>query len=183
MLHQAETAHLMLIDVQERLFPVIHDGEAMCANALRLVRGAAILGVPVTVSEQYVKGLGATLAPLRAVAPDAPRFEKMHFSAARNDAIRDHVARLAINGRDHLVLAGIEAHVCVLQTALDFIAQGHNVTVVADAVASRTPANHRLALDRLARAGAHVASTEMVLFEWTRVAGTERFRAISKLIK
>lgn len=176
----ASRAALIVIDVQERLLPAMAGGEVVVTSIVRLLKGAALLDVPVLASEQYRKGLGPMVAPLAALLPDRARIEKIAFSCADEPRF---VAPLEALGRNQVVLAGIEAHVCVLQTALDLKETGYHVFVVADAVASRVPSSRDAALARLARAGIHVVTTEMVLFEWLGRAGTDQFKQISALVK
>ena len=157
--------------------PVIHERAEVERNIERLIRGAHVLGVPVVVTEQYVKGLGPTVAPLRAALEETGGYrpiEKDCFSAQRC---------LPALERRQVLLAGVETHVCVYQTAIDLLAAGVGVWIVADAVSSRTPRNRDIALGRLVSEGAKSSSTEMALFEMLGVAGTEEFRAISKLVK
>lgn len=168
---------LAVIDVQEKLMPVIHGADAVARNVDRLIRGMHILGVPVVLTEQYVKGLGRTIEPVRRALEETSGYapiEKSCFSAAEH---------LASHGRDQVIVAGVEAHVCVYQTILDLRTSGLDVTVVADAVSSRTPENKEIALRRLVAEGARLSSTEMLLFELARVSGTDEFRAISRLVK
>jgi isochorismate hydrolase len=176
-------AVLVVIDVQERLMPVIHDRFAVEQNLERLIRGVHILGVPTLVTEQYVKGLGATVEPLRRALEEASGYrpmEKQCFSAHGCDAFSTQLSALE---RDQILLTGVEAHVCVYQTALDLMNAGLEVTIVADAISSRTAQNKEIALRRLLGEGAKLASTEMVLFELLAVSGTAEFRAVSRLIK
>ena len=134
----------------------------MLARTLILVKAARALGLPVTASEQYPKGLGPTVAPLRAELGNRPVFAKLAFSCAPRPALAD---RLASRGRPQIVVAGIEAHVCVLQSALDFAAGGYDVFAVADAMGSRASQSEALAHGRLRGAAVAVVNTEMVLFE------------------
>jgi nicotinamidase-related amidase len=134
--------------------------------------------VPIFASEQYPKGLGGTLPQFVDLA--SRRMEKLEFSAYANPAIQDALKRA---GQSQLVLCGVEAHVCVLQTGLDLIEAGYQVFVVADAVASRRPDSREVALHRVARAGATLITVEMALFEWLRSASAPEFRSISKLIR
>jgi nicotinamidase-related amidase len=165
-------AVLFVIDVQEKLMPVISNHKAIERNIERLIRGAKILGVPIVVTEQYVKGLGHTVAPLRdALGDDYKPIEKACFSGYRQ------------LDRKQVIVAGIETHVCVYQTVSDLLANGYEVTIVADAVSSRAEENKDIALRRMLADGAKLSSTEMVLFELTAVSGTDEFRAISKLVK
>jgi nicotinamidase-related amidase len=168
---------LVIIDVQEKLMPVIDDAAAVIRNIERLVRGCHILGVPVLVTEQYVKGLGPTVEPLRRAIEETSGYaplEKSCFSAA---------AQLGELERTQVLVVGVETHVCVYQTVEDLLARGLSVSVVADAVSSRTAQNRDLALRRLASDGALLTTTEMALFELTVAAGTDEFRAISRLVK
>ncbi len=183
MLLDRAQAQLLVVDVQDRLVPAMHDGEAMTGRCAVLMQAAQRLGIPVTISEQYRKGLGPTVARLIDAAGDAPVMEKMHFSCAADPGIAAHVDGLARAGRSQLVICGIEAHVCVTQSAVGFKAAGLSVTVVADAVTSRAPVSVTLALARMSAAGVTVVNTEMTLFEWLHQAGTPEFKELSKLIK
>lgn len=161
--------------------PVIHEAEATARNIERLIRGAQILGIPVIVTEQYTKGLGVTIEPLRNALGDTYRpIEKDCFSAY---GCAPFGAQLAALERQQILLCGVETHVCVYQTAGDLLGAGYAVQIVADAVSSRTPENKEIALRRLASDGVKLSSTEMALFELTRVSGTDEFRAISRLVK
>jgi nicotinamidase-related amidase len=181
-------SHLLLIDMQERFLPVIPamaenppDGEQICGKACKqLLAGAALLGVATTITEQYPKGLGATLGYLAAAAPAAARLTKMHFSAWDDAAARAH---FGAGGREQFVLCGVEAHVCVLHTAADLLAAGKTVVVAGDAVASRSAPHRAMALATLRDLGALVVPAESVLMRWQRVAGTPAFKAISALIR
>jgi len=174
------TAGLAVVDIQERLLPVIAGKEAMLQNILRLIKGAAILQLPVLITEQYPKGLGKTVQDIAdTLVPFAP-FEKLTFSACGSDQF---LSSLKSQNRNQIVLCGIEAHVCVLQTCLDLIAEGFRVFVAADAIASRAPENRLSALDRMRSAGAVIISTEMALFEMLERAGTPEFKQIRDLVK
>lgn len=180
MLMDAARASLLIVDVQQNLGPVMAEPRQVYRHCTLLLRAAARLAVPVTISEQYPKGLGPTMGELLAEAPDGVVVEKLHFSCAAEPAI---LGRLQGFARPQVVVAGIEAHVCVLQTCLGLQAAGFEVFVVADACSSRKQENHDLALRRLAAAGVGVVSTEMVVFEWLAVAGTDAFRDLIKLVK
>jgi len=184
MLLDASRSHLFVVDVQQRLFPAILDGEKLLPRIGILLRAAERLAVPVTVTEQYPKGLGPTVDGVRDALPgNAVVLEKMTFSAAYDEAIRERVEGLKREGRDQLVICGTEAHVCVLQSALKFRQMGFEVAVVADAVSSRAAESVSAACARLLHAGCHWVTTEMVVFEWLGRAGTDDFRALSALIK
>lgn len=180
MLLSAHETLLLAIDIQERLLPAMQDGERVVHNTGILLQAAAALRVPALLTEQYPRGLGGTVAQVRAAAGDSAVLEKMHFSAWREPTIRDRIVSTA---RSQVVIAGIEAHVCVLQTALDLAAEGRRVMVVADAVSSRQADSVALAHARLQAAGVGLATTEMCLFEWLGTASHPEFKALSKLIR
>jgi len=173
----AEKSCLLVVDVQERLIPAIHDGERVIRNTGWLMRIAGELGVPVLMSEQYPRGLGHTVAELRDLMPAGEIVEKLHFSCAASPECRK---RLDVIGRRQVVVAGIEAHVCVLQTALGLLRDGFEVYVVAEATSSRRAADAELAVERLRHDGVRIVGREMVAFEWLHRAGTDRFRDVSK---
>ena len=176
-------SQLLVVDVQERLLPAMFEGERMVDRCAILMQAAGRLGIPVTISEQYRKGLGATVNRLDNIKGDAAVLEKMHFSCAADPALRDHIQHLATNGRQQLVVCGIESHVCVMQSVLGFKEMGLDVYVPIDAITSRQPASVDVALRRMSDAGIHQVNTEMTLFEWLNVAGTPEFKELSKLIK
>jgi len=173
-------AALVVVDIQERLLPAIFEKERVVQNAVRLVKGAAILGVPVLATEQYRKGLGATVVEVAAAIPGFAPIEKLAFSAC---GAAGFTSVLRATNASDAILCGIEAHVCVSQTCLDLLAEGFRVVVVADAVSSRTPENYRFGLDRMRAAGAVIVSTEMLLFELLEQAGTDEFKQILALVK
>jgi nicotinamidase-related amidase len=178
MLLERTKSLVLLVDMQERLVPSIADAGDLTARCGILLRAAYELGVPILASEQYPKGLGTTIPALAEFA--TRRLEKVEFSAYANNAIKDELTRA---GQPQIVLAGIEAHVCVLQTGLELIDAGFQVFAVADAVSSRRPESREVALHRIARAGATLITAEMALFEWLRSASAPEFRSISKLIR
>ena len=163
--------------------PVMHDGEAITRNIERLIRGCKVLDVPLLLTEQYVKGLGCTIAPIRDAASETSGYapiEKMCFSAFANGEI---LAEMRSLKKKQILVAGIETHVCVYQTVSDLLANGYEVTLIADAVSSRTAANRDIAIRRMTSGGAKLSSTEMALFELLFESGTDEFRAIAKLVK
>ncbi len=172
-------SRLLIVDVQEKLLPAIPVAETLTYNCRRLIEGARLLQVPVSATEQYPKGLGSTVAELKELLDEAP--DKVRFSCA--EVLDWGSAANQDDSRDQIVVAGMEAHVCVLQTALDFLAQGFRVFVPADAVGSRFKLDWKIGLERLSAAGAVVTTTESVLFEWCESAGSPEFREISKLIR
>jgi len=157
--------------------PAIRDGDVVVARAVRLAEAARLLDVPVLVTEQYPAGLGPTVPPLAAY-PQAV-LPKTTFSAAGDPAL----TALLPAGTAEIVVAGCEAHVCVLQTVLGLISQGHRVVLASDAVGSRDPADHAVALDRARHHGAEIVTSEMVLFEWLRDSRHPKFREVQKLLK
>ncbi len=175
---------LAVIDMQERLMPAIAGADAVTQAAGILIEAARHLDVPVVVTEQYPKGLGPTVEAIAGRLPNgAAVIEKMTFSAVRN---RDFAARLEglkAGGRDHVVVCGVESHVCVMQTAADLGSGGYTVHVVADACGSRAPASKDAALARFGALGVSRVTAEMVLFEWLEAAGTPEFKAVSRLVK
>jgi nicotinamidase-related amidase len=173
---------LVIVDVQERLFNAM-DAERrdeMVRNIKILCEVARRLRLPVMVTEQYPRGLGHTLSELRALLDDVVPFEKTAFSCCNAAGFTD---RLRALGAGRVILAGIEAHVCVLLTALDLLALGLPVSVVADAVCSRTPAKLEVGLAQARQAGAVVTATETVVFQLLGRADTEVFREIAKLLR
>jgi len=180
MLIQADQSCLLVIDVQEKLAPAMDARDRVIANAGVLMRAAARLTVPVLMSEQYTKGLGATVGELAGLADPDAVMEKMDFSCAADEAIRDRIEGL---GRPQIIICGIEAHVCVLQTALQLVEARHRVFLVTDATSSRKASDHEAAVRRMERAGVETVTAEMVLFEWLRRAGTPEFKELSKLIR
>ncbi len=184
MLIERQRSQLLLIDIQERLAPHVAGGEDVVANCTRLARYARHLGVPATLTEHYPKGLGPTASPvLEALGNEVPRFGKIAFSSWKDDAIRARVEGLSREGRDQVVVAGMEAHVCVGQASLDLLAAGLNVFLVADAVASRSAEVRDLAVRRLEKAGAHIVAHEMVAFEWLERGDTREFKELIEVIK
>ncbi len=169
---------LLVIDVQEKLVVKIPNADALVRNIGLLIDGARQVGVPVQATEQYPRGLGATVPELAARLPE--RADKVAFSCC---AVPSVVESLQKQTRPKVVLAGIETHVCVQQTALDLLARGFQVYVAADAVGSRYPVDHEYALRRMERAGAVLVTSETAVFEWVGGAEHPNFKAISKLIQ
>jgi nicotinamidase-related amidase len=173
-------AGLLVVDMQERLLPAMHEREALVAQVCRLVRGTALMQVPTWVTEQYPKGLGSTLPELRELLGATRPLEKLAFSALGAAGLLD---AMTARGISDVVLCGIEAHVCVAQTGLDLLDAGKRVFVVEDATNSRSLANWKRGLDRMREAGASVVSTEMILFELIETAGAGEFKELQRLVK
>ena len=171
----------LIIDIQERLLPAISNKEQILKNAGILAQAAGILNLPLIISEQYPKGLGNTISELSTVLPaDSNTIPKTTFSCMQCE---DLSKAIKASMASQVVICGIEAHICVAQTALDLAATGTQVHIMADAVGSRNPENRSIALDRLTRAGIILSNTESALFELLGKAGGDEFKAISKLIK
>jgi nicotinamidase-related amidase len=173
-------AALAVTDIQERLLPSIFEGDRVVRNAVRLIKGARVLGIPILVTEQYKKGLGATTAAVAGEIADLPVMEKIAFSACGAAGFEKALKAKKISD---VILCGIEAHVCVSQTCLDLLDKGFRVFIAVDAMSSRTTDNHFIAIERMRDAGGIVVSTEMVLFELLEKAGTEEFKQILALVK
>ncbi|MBD3335328.1 MAG: isochorismatase family protein [Candidatus Eisenbacteria bacterium] len=171
---------LVVIDVQEKLLPHIHRREDVVRSIVRLIEGCRILDVPVLATEQYTRGLGPTDPAVRDALREAPLLEKMSF------ACQDHepfAAALRETGRRQVLLCGIEAHVCVYQTALGLKEDGFGVHVAGDAVSSRFPRNIELALMRFQQEGIRITSVESAVFEMLKLCGTDPFKAWLKVLK
>ena len=169
-------AALVVVDVQEAFRPAVLGFERVVHNAAVLVQGARALGVPVVATEQYPRGLGATVPELAEHLDGAKPIEKTVFSAAAADGFE-------LGGRDQALLCGIESHVCVSQTAHDLLDRGIEVHVARDAVTSRTEENRELGLKKMEGAGAVLTSVETALFELLGEAGSEEFKTVQRLIK
>ena len=177
MLVHKDRSVLLVIDLQQKLAPAIDQVEQVLSAACWVLQIANQLQIPILTTEQYPQGLGATVPAISALLPANTVLEKIHFSAWQEPAIQQQLRQLH---KQQMVIIGTEAHVCVLQTAMDLIEAGFAVFVVEEAVGSRTPANKALALQRLQQAGAQIISQEMLAFEWLGRAGTEQFRQISR---
>lgn len=177
MLLKASESAVILIDVQEKLTPLISGYEQLIAACEWVLSVATTLGVPLILSEQYPQGLGPTLPELNQLCVDAVKIEKNHFSCAADTIAFKKIQNLK---RKQLVLIGIETHVCVLQTALDLLRHDYEVFVVVDAVSSRALHDKEVAIARMQQQGVQVISKEMALFEWAHLAGTQVFKDLSK---
>ncbi len=179
---ERDKAVLVVIDVQEKLCVAMDDKvlRRLTQNIGILLESAAELNVPVLVTEQYVKGLGATLPELKEKAAAAPCYEKMAFSCCGSS---EFVDKLKATGRTQVIITGMEAHVCVLQTVIELRDAGFEVHVVKDAVMSRSKHNWQTAVEFMTLTGAVPTCTESVLFQLLKVAGTEEFKKLSKLVR
>lgn len=172
----AANSQLVVIDVQERLLPVIQHQTSIASNIHFLMDAAAICQVPVVVTEQYPKGLGRTVEPLRNHTATVATIEKLRFSAA------DELLNTGLTATQ-VVLAGIESHICVQQTALELRHHGLHVLVAADCIGSRHAEDLLRAIDRMDRAGIVISTAEAIAFEWCERAGTDRFKMLSRLVR
>jgi len=173
-------AQLLIIDIQERLLPYITDHEDVLAHAERMIRAAAALEIPITLSEQYPRGLGPTTPSINAAAEGVVRFEKTTFSFCADPACRERVLSV---GRPQVLLIGIETHVCVQQTSLDLLDMQMQPMVLADAVGSRRPTDYQVALDGMRAAGVVVTTVESAIFQIMHESGTELFKRILPLVR
>ncbi|CUA81582.1 MULTISPECIES: hydrolase [Gulbenkiania] len=175
MLMDREQATLLVVDIQEKLLPAVEDAAGLMARTRWLLGVAQATGLPVVFSEQYPQGLGPTMAVLLEAAPHATVVEKKHFSCLAADCLPEMLLE-----RDQVIVCGMEAHVCVLQTVLELLAVGKAVFVVEDAISSRRGSDRLAAIARMRAAGAVIVTREMVLFEMLRTAGTPQFKLLSQ---
>lgn len=171
---------LVLVDIQERLASVMADRDKVISNCLHLIELSKLLQVPVVLTEQYPKGLGQTVHEIRKALPHYRPIEKLTFDCC---GVNPFIEALTSVGRKNIVLAGMETHICVLQTCIGLIKEGYNVHVPEDAVCSRTKENFKTGIGFMRDAGAVITCTETVLFQLLERAGTEEFRTISKRIR
>lgn len=175
-----EHTSAIVIDIQERLFPHIYDHKALEKNVNILIQGLNLLKIPVIVTEQYRKGLGPTIESVSGNLIDFHPIEKMSFSCCdESKFLKD----LMLKNSKHVIIAGIETHVCVLQTVIDLVDNGFHPVVVEDCVSSRKANDKHMAIERMRSEGAIISTYESILLEICRIAGNDTFRAISQLIK
>ena len=177
---QAESAIVVVVDMQEPFLRGIHERERVIQNVARLVQGAKVLGVPVLCTLQNRKAMGDVIAEIQALLPPHPPFEKMAFSCYADPRFASELDR---SGRKQVVLCGVESHICVSQTAAALLAAGYQPHVCADAVSSRTAENWRAGIEKVRQAGGLINATESVLFEILQEAGTPNFREILRIVK
>jgi nicotinamidase-related amidase len=178
MLLQKEKSCLIVIDVQEKLAPHVAHIDKLISSCQWLMRLATELDVPLLVTEHYLQGLGPTIEPLRKLMPGTTDIDKLSFSCMQDPSFQKH---WQIVNKKQAVLVGIETHVCVLQTALELLRAGVQVFAVVDAVGSRNELDHHYGLQRMQQAGVQLVTREMVFFEWLEQAGTQTFKALSKV--
>ncbi|MFN0262906.1 hydrolase [Tepidamorphus sp. 3E244] len=179
MLIRASDSVLVVIDMQERLVPAMQAPARTIRNTKTLIAAATEMDVPILLTEQYPKGLGRTVPEIASIT-EAPVFSKMHFSCMEDEAFGQAFRDL---GRKQAVISGMEAHICVVQTAASLIEEDYEVFVVSDATASRTLESEHACIQRLSAIGAGIVTTEMVVFEWLGQAGSDHFKRILPLVK
>ncbi|MGF1587503.1 MAG: hydrolase [Bacteroidales bacterium] len=175
-----EDSAAVVIDIQERLLPHMFDGEKMLRNCEKLIEGLKILSVPITVTQQYTKGLGPTQPSIMEMFTDFSFVEKSTFSCCGEPSFRENIS---LSGKKNFIICGIEAHVCVLQTCIDLIDDGFTPVIVEDCISSRKPEDKLIAIERMRQEGARITTLESILFELTRQAGSDIFKSISRLVK
>ena len=175
-----EKSSLLVIDVQGRLAEMMHNEKSVFKHVSTMINAAKILGMPIHWFEQYPKGLGSTKPEIKELLLDSSYYEKVTFSAC---GAGDFMDQLKVSGRNQCIVTGIETHVCVYQTVLDLLNSNYSVKVNQQAVSSRLKSNKNLGLHNMEKAGAHISSTEMILFELMQTAKHPNFRQISALLK
>ncbi|MGQ9629657.1 MAG: hydrolase [bacterium] len=175
-----DEALILVVDIQERLAAAMERKDDVIENVRKLIFSSKRLGLPIVVTEQYPKGLGPTVGPIKEALGEFFPVEKLDFSCCGVGGVREALRKL---GRSQIVIVGMETHVCILQTALDLLGMGYRAYVPADAVCSRKEGDWRTALERMREAGVVVTTTEMAIFELLERAGTLEFKEISKILK
>lgn len=180
MLMDPHSSLLLIVDLQEKLVPAMSDKDELVRNCSILLQAAATAGVPVIASEQYPNGLGGTLPEIAKDHAALKRLPKVEFSCAQNEGLKREIDA---SSRSQIIVCGVEAHVCVTQSAIDLRKAGKEVFVVADATASRQRYSKDIAMQRLSASNVFVVTTEMVVFEWAGTAAAPTFKPLSKLIR
>ena len=175
-----EKTALLIIDIQERILPVISNYQLVVENTLKLIKGFKVLGLPLYYTEQYPKGLGPTVSSITKELGELKPFDKMSFSCSGASDLFEEFKKKNLS---QMVVCGIESHVCVQQTVLDLIENGIQVNLAADAVSSRKEIDYNTALNRMRHHGVEVTTTESILFELLNICGTPQFKDISKIVK
>jgi len=171
---------LLIIDIQERILPVINNHQSVVQNTLKLIKGFKVMNLPIFFTEQYPKGLGSTAAELKNEMADAVYFDKMSFSCFGAGELFNKFKEKNLT---QIAVAGVETHVCVQQTVLDLLENDFQVNVAADAVSSRKEMDYEIALERMRDNGAEITTHESILFELLNVCGTDTFKQVSKIVK
>jgi nicotinamidase-related amidase len=175
-----EKTALLIIDIQERILPVISNHQRVVENTLKLIQGFKVIGLPIYYTEQYPKGLGPTVSSITDALGELKPFDKMSFSCS---GAKDLFEEFKKKNLSQIVVCGIESHVCVQQTVLDLIENGFQVNLAADVVSSRKEMDYYTSLERMRYHGVEVTTTESILFELLNVCGTPHFKEVSKIVK
>ncbi len=170
----------IVLDMQSKLFPYIHENKKLIKSSGILIRGLKELNVKLVVTQQYTKGLGGTLDSINEILGEYKHIEKTAFSCCGEPEFNE---TLAVAAKKFVIITGIETHVCVLQTAVDLLGRGYIPVIVEDCVSSRNMNDKNIAIERMRQAGAYITTYESILFELLRKSGTDTFKAISKLVK
>ena len=171
---------LVAIDFQERLFPVMHEKEKLLRQVVKLIQGVKVFEIPVILTEQYPRGLGPTLPEIAGLLPDVTPIEKTCFSCCDAESF---TSSLKATNRKQVLVCGIEAHICVYQTAVALSQAGYEVQVVADCVSSRDPGNKTVSLFKMGALGISPTTMETALFELLKIASGDKFKQISNIVK
>lgn len=178
---KAEDTVALVIDYQERLVPAMEDKDTLLHNTQTLIEGLKILEIPTIISQQYTKGLGMTVPEITNIlGEEFSYFDKKAFSCMDDEDIRNHIVSYH---KKNVIVCGIEAHVCVLQTVIDLISEGYHVILIEDCISSRKENDKNMGIQRMISEGAVISTYEAILFELTRVSGSDTFKQISKLVK
>jgi nicotinamidase-related amidase len=177
---KVEDTAASVVDIQGKLLPLISQNELLVNNVIILIKGLKIHQIPLIVTQQYTKGLGGTDAEIKSAIGEYEHIEKLSFSCCGEPAF---MTKLKEINKKYIILMGIETHVCVLQTALDLLSHNYIPVVIEDCVSSRNLNDKNIAIERMRSSGAVISTKESILFELTEVSGTDKFKAISKLIK
>lgn len=175
-----EGAALVIIDIQEKLFPHMAEKDRIAQNVAKLLKFAEIMKIPIVLTEQYPKGLGRTIPEVKRLIPNIHPIEKVDFNCLGSEEFKACLGRLEAKT---LIITGIESHICATQTAIDGLNKGYNVYVVSDAVSSRSLADKAIAIERMRQSGVTIVSTEMLIYELLARAGTAEFKETLKLVK
>jgi nicotinamidase-related amidase len=177
---KSEKTALLIIDIQERILPVINNYQMVIDNTIKIIKGFKVLNLPIYFTEQYPRGLESTVSSITEALGELKPFDKMSFSCSGAEELFNDFKKKNFS---QIVVCGIESHVCVQQTVLDLIENNFQVNLAADAVSSRKEIDYKISLERMRTHGAEVTTTEAILFELLNVCGTDQFRAISKIVK
>ena len=177
---EVNQTQVLVVDIQEKLFPHIYKKEKVLENSIKLIKGLKLLGTPFILNEQYPKGIGHTIMPIQELLNDEKVFEKVTFSCCKTDETMKEIKK---NNKKFVIVFGIEAHVCVMQSVIDLLEAGFIPVLITDCIGSRHPHNRDSAIQRMLSSGAILATYESILFELCVSAKNEAFKEISKIVK